>query len=156
MIRAGRQCGQFSRKVALMNSAQHFGHGDASFRAAGGQTGIFALVNAFFDRMGSDDRFSTIWEMHPDDKDTSRDKLSRFLCGWLGGPKLYNEKYGAIGIPRVHAHLPIGLEERDQWLTCMTETVEAQPFATEFKTYLMEQLFVPAEAVRRRCESSNT
>ncbi|MDH3718930.1 MAG: globin [Planctomycetota bacterium] len=81
----------------------------------------------------------------------SRDKLHLFLCGWLGGPKLYNEKYGAIGIPRVHAHLAIATDERDQWLTCMGESVAEQPFAADFKTYLMEQLYVPAEAVRRRC-----
>jgi hypothetical protein len=29
-----------------------------------------------------------------------------------------------------------------------------QPFAADFKEYLMEQLFVPAEAVRRRCENN--
>jgi hemoglobin len=88
--------------------------------------------------------------MHPDDKDISRDKLARFLCGWLGGPKLYREKYGSIGIPRVHQHLAIATAERDQWLICMGETVEEQAFGPSFKKYLMEQLFVPAEAVRRR------
>jgi len=134
-----------------MNSTHNYGTGDASFQAAGGEAGIFALVNNFFDRMGSDERFATIWRMHPDDKAVSRDKLARFLCGWLGGPRLYNEKYGAIGIPRVHAHLPIGMAERDRWLTCMSESVAEQPFTPEFKTYLMKQLFVPAEAVRRRC-----
>lgn len=128
-----------------------YGSCDASFQAAGGQLGIFKLVNDFFDRMGSDARFTTIWQLHPDDKATSRDKLARFLCGWLGGPKLYNEKYGAIGIPRVHAHLEIATDERDQWLTCMAESVAEQTFDPAFKTYLMEQLFVPAEAVRRRC-----
>ena len=133
-----------------MGVEQQFGVGDASFLAAGGQQGIFSLVGNFFDRMGSDERFATIWHMHPDDKDVSRDKLARFLCGWLGGPKLYNEKYGAIGIPRVHAHLDIKAPERDQWLTCMSESVAEQPFSPEFKAYLMEQLFVPAEAVRRR------
>ena len=133
-----------------MNSGQAFGSGDASFRAAGGEQGVFTLVNAFFDRMGSDKRFATIWQLHPENKDVSRDKLARFLCGWLGGPKLYNEKYGAIGIPKVHAHLAIATPERDQWLTCMSETVAEQPFDAEFKIYLMEQLFVPAEAVRRR------
>ena len=145
---------RISRKVALMESEQKYGVGDASFLAAGGQEGIFALVGNFFDRMGSDERFATIWHMHPDDKDVSRDKLARFLCGWLGGPKLYNEKYGAIGIPRVHAHLDIKTPERDQWLTCMSESVAEQSFAPEFKAYLMEQLFVPAEAVRRRVAMS--
>jgi len=139
-----------------MNSGQQYGIGDASFRAAGGQDGIFTLVDNFFDRMGNDQRFATIWNLHPDDKDVSRDKLASFLCGWLGGPKLYNEKYGAIGIPRVHAHLAIATPERDQWLTCMSESVAEQPFEPEFKTYLMEQLFVPAEAVRRRCAAQDS
>lgn len=133
-----------------MNSGQQYGIGDSSFRAAGGEAGIFNLVNDFFDRMESDERFSSIWHMHPDDKAMSRDKLARFLCGWLGGPRLYNEKYGAIGIPRVHAHLTIETPERDQWLTCMSESVAEQAYADDFKTYLMEQLFVPAEAVRLR------
>ena len=46
----------------------------------------------------------------------------------------------------------IATPERDQWLTCMRETVADQPFDSEFKLYLMEQLFVPAEGVRRRVE----
>lgn len=131
-----------------------YGTGDASFQAAGGEAGIRKLVDDFFDLMGSDARFATIYEMHPEDKDVSRDKLARFLCGWLGGPKLYHEKYGSIGIPRVHGHLAIATPERDQWLACMREAVEQQPFSDDFKQYLMEQLFVPAEAVRRRCEQT--
>lgn len=128
-----------------------FGTGDASFLAAGGAAGLRRLVDNFFDRMSTDPRFSAIYAMHPEDIDVSRDKLARFLCGWLGGPKLYHEKYGAIGIPRVHAHLRIATAERDEWLQCMAESVAEQPYADEFRTYLMEQLFVPAEAVRRRC-----
>ena len=102
--------------------------------------------------MGADKRFHTIWDMHPDDKEISRDKLHRFLCGWLGGPKLYREKYGSIGIPRVHAHLDVREAERDQWLTCMQESVDEQPWDDSFKEYLMGAFWVPAEAVRRRCQ----
>lgn len=132
------------------NDTQTFGIGDASFQAAGGEPGIRKLVADFYDRMGSDPRFTTIFKMHPDDLDVSRDKLARFLCGWLGGPKLYSEKYGSISIPRAHEHLAIATPERDQWLDCMREAVAAQSFAADFKQYLMEQLFVPAEGVRRR------
>lgn len=128
-----------------------YGKGDASFEAAGGEPGLRRLVDDFYDLMAADARFASIHRMHPDDNQTSRDKLARFLCGWLGGPKLYAQKYGAIGIPRVHAHLAIATDERDQWLTCMAESVDRQPFAANFKRYLLEQLFVPAEAVRRRC-----
>lgn len=131
------------------SSGQPYGTGDASYQAAGGESGLRRLVDTFFDRMGSDERFATIYALHPEDKAVSRDKLARFLCGWLGGPNLYNQKYGAIGIPRVHAHLAIATAERDQWLTCMAESVAEQPFAADFKKYLMEQLYVPAEAVRR-------
>ena len=128
-----------------------YGTADASFQAAGGEAGIRQLVDEFFDRLDADERFATIYAMHPEHKDVLRDKLARFLCGWLGGPKLYTEIYGAIGIPKVHAHLAIATSERDQWLTCMAETVELQPFAADFKKYLMEQLFVPAPAVRCPC-----
>lgn len=134
---------------------RQYGIGDASFQAAGGEAGIRKLVNDFYDRMGSDARFATIYHMHPDDKDVSRDKLARFLCGWLGGPRLFSEKYGSISLPRAHEHLAIATPERDQWLDCMHETVAEQPFATDFKKYLMQQLFVPAEAVRRRVEIMN-
>jgi len=60
---------------------------DTSYQAAGCEAGIRRLVDEFFDRMQSDERFQTIWNMHPEDKEVSRDKLARFLCGWLGGPK---------------------------------------------------------------------
>jgi hemoglobin len=130
----------------------NYGIEDVSFQAAGKEVGIRKLVDDFFARMGSDPRFETIYAMHPEDKEVSRDKLARFLCGWLGGPRLYQEKYGGISIPRVHEHLAIATPERDQWLTCMRETVAEQPFDAEFKTYLMQQLFVPAEGVRRRVE----
>ena len=130
-----------------------YGQGDASFQASGGETGIRALVDNFFDRMSSDLRFRTIHDLHPDDPEISRDKLARFLTGWLGGPKLYSEKYGSISIPRAHQHLPVHAEEKDQWLTCMAESIAEQPFRDDFKRYLLDALHVPAEGVRRRRET---
>ncbi|BFM18046.1 group II truncated hemoglobin [Maricurvus nonylphenolicus] len=127
-----------------------YGTDDASFQAAGGVEGIRKLVDAFYDAMEVLPEAKTIREMHPDDLTESRDKLARFLCGWLGGPKLYREKYGSIAIPRAHNHLDIGVDERDAWLLCMEKALEDQPFADDFKTYLLEQLFVPAERSRTR------
>ena len=88
--------------------------------------------------------------LHPSDLAQSRDKLSRFLCGWLGGPKLYQEKYGPIKIPRVHAHLNIGSRQRNAWLSCMQKALAMQPYAESFKKYLIEQLYVPGERSRTR------
>ena len=52
----------------------------------------------------------------------------------------YQEKYGSISIPSVHQHLNISETERDQWLTCMQESIEEQPYDSDFKEYLIKQL----------------
>jgi hemoglobin len=46
-----------------------------------------------------------------------------FLCGWLGGPPLYVEKYGHPRLRARHLPFPIGVGERDQWLACMTRAL---------------------------------
>ncbi|WP_036229043.1 group II truncated hemoglobin [Marinobacterium jannaschii] len=127
-----------------------YGSGDTSFQAAGGEDGIRRLVDAFYDQMEQLPQASKIRAMHPTQLNESRDKLARFLCGWLGGPKLYREKYGPIRIPAAHSHIDIGIEERDAWLLCMEKALQSQPYADGFKSYLMEQLFVPAERCRNR------
>ena len=127
-----------------------YGAGDTSYRAAGGEAGIRKLVDDFYDAMDRLSEAKKIRTMHPEDLTTSRDKLARFLCGWLGGPKLYAEKYGPINIPQAHKRFEIGSSERDAWLSCMKEALKNQPYAAEFKKYLLEQLYVPAERSRNR------
>ena len=127
-----------------------YGQHDSSFQAAGGFEGIKQLVDAFYDAMENLPLARTVREMHSSDHDESRDKLSRVLTGWLGGPKLFSEKYGPIRIPVAHRHLEIGPAERDAWLACMQIAVDAQPYAQDFRDYLMAQLYVPAERSRNR------
>lgn len=125
-----------------------YGVGDASYQAAGGEAGIRTLVDDFYEAMAQLPEAEKIRKMHPADLTISRDKLTLFLCGWLGGPRSYAQKYGPIRIPQVHSHLAIGRSERDAWLRCMQEALKAQPYAAEFKKYLLEQLYVPAERSR--------
>ncbi|HRF44795.1 MAG TPA: group II truncated hemoglobin [Candidatus Competibacteraceae bacterium] len=127
-----------------------YGVGDASYQAAGGEAGIRKLVNAFYDAMERLPEAENIRTMHPADLTLSRDKLTLFLCGWLGGPPLYGQTYGPIRIPQVHSHLEIGPSERDAWLRCMQEALKTQPYTTAFKNYLLEQLYIPAERSRNR------
>jgi len=127
-----------------------YGIGDASFQAAGGIEGVTRLVDEFYDQMCIRDEAKTIRSMHADDLSESREKLALFLSGWLGGPKLYREKYGPIRIPAAHSHLDIGIQERDAWLMCMQKALDVQPYQEDFKHYLLEQLFVPAERSRNR------
>lgn len=127
-----------------------YGQGDTSYQTAGGYDTIRVLVDHFYDTMDTLPQAESIRKMHPEDLTESRDKLARFLSGWLGGPKLYSEKYGSIRIPKAHAHLPIGSEERDAWLACMEKALTFMDYPQDFKTYLMAQLFVPAERCRTR------
>lgn len=131
------------------SSPPRYGEGDASFRAAGGEAGIRRLVDRFYEVMSERPDAARIRRMHPRDLSESRDKLARFLTGWLGGPKRYSEKYGSIRLPRAHARFAIGETERDAWLDCMAEALADQPLAEEFKRYLLRELAVPAERIRR-------
>jgi hemoglobin len=125
-----------------------YGDGDASFRAAGGEVGIRRLVDRFYDLMEQRPDAQRVRKMHPRDLTISRDKLSRFLCGWLGGPKRFSEKYGPIQIPKAHLRFPIAEAERDAWLACMQAALVDQPMAEDFKAYLIRELGVPAERIR--------
>lgn len=127
-----------------------FGQADTSFQAAGGYDGLTRLCTAFYDAMETLPAARKIRQMHPADLTESVEKLARFLSGWLGGPKLYREKYGPIRIPAAHAHLDIGPDERDAWLLCMETALQTQPYSDDFKAYLLEQLFIPAERSRTR------
>jgi len=127
-----------------------YGEEDTSFQAAGGFDGIKQLVDAFYYAMEGLPQARTVREMHNPNLEESRDKLTRFLCGWLGGPKLFSEKYGPIRIPVAHRHLSIGPAERDAWLACMQIAVDSQPYPQPFRDYLMAQLYVPAERSRNR------
>src|SRR3546814_418945 len=81
-----------------------------------------------------------IRDMHPKDIDVIRRKLTYFLCGWLGGPRLYAEHYGGISIPGFHPPLPIGESERDALLLFMEHAIAKQPYDYPFNDYLLSQL----------------
>ena len=127
-----------------------YGTQDASYQAAGQFEGLQKLVDAFYDFMDTLPEAKRIRDMHPQDLTESRDKLARFLAAWTGGPKLFHEKYGPISIPAAHSHLDIGEAERDAWLLCMEKALAQQPYADDFKHYLLTQLAVPAERCRTR------
>lgn len=126
-----------------------FGLMDNSFQSAGKYEGIKQLVDYFYDAMAEQSVAQKIHAMHTDADLVRRDKLTRFLCGWLGGPRLFAESYGPINIPKVHAHLNVTESERDAWLFCMHKALERMPYDEEFKVYLLDQLKVPAERIRQ-------
>jgi hemoglobin len=95
-----------------------------AFDAVGGANAVRTLIDRFYDLMDLEPAFAGIRALHPSALDGSRDKLYWFLSGWLGGPDLYQQRFGH---PRLRArHLPyeIGMAERDQWMACMGQAME--------------------------------
>lgn len=119
------------------------------YQAAGELAGIIKLVDEFYRNMDTLPEAETIRNMHPPDLAESRKKLTYFLCGWLGGPRLFQEHYGPISIPGAHKRFPIGYEERDAWLLCMQRAIAVQPYSDQLKDYLLAALSIPAERVRQ-------
>ena len=131
-----------------------YGNGSATYDAAGGLEGLKKLVSDFYQVMSDNPDYKIIRDMHPKDLTISEDKLVCFLSGWTGGERLFAKKYGQISIPQVHSHLVIGEAERDMWLNCMREALDKQDYPNDFKTYLLEQPWVPAERIRMVCEKN--
>ena len=69
------------------------------YRAAGELAGITSLFDAFYANMDTFPEARVIRTMHPEDLTESRKKLTYFLCGVLGGPRLLIEHYGGINRP---------------------------------------------------------
>jgi hemoglobin len=124
-----------------------FGVGDASFQAAGGEAGIEHLVEDFYRIMDETEAAVCVRRLYPQDLSDSRERLAAFLSGWLGGPRRYAEKFGSINIPQLHTRWAVGEAERDAWLACMALAIARQRYTTDFSSYLLAQLRVPAERI---------
>jgi hemoglobin len=99
---------------------------DRLFRAVGGEDGVRRLVDRFYDLMDSLPEAAGIRAQHPPSLDESRDKLSWFLTGWLGGPQHYVQRFGHPRLRARHLRVAIGAAERDQWMLCMRRALEEQ------------------------------
>ena len=98
---------------------------ESLYQRIGGEAGLVAFVDRFYQAMASDPEAAPIWRMHPADLDELKDKLVAFLSGFVGGPPLYPQRYGPPFMRARHLHLPIGVEERDMWLKCAAAAIEA-------------------------------
>ena len=84
----------------------------------GGADGVRRLTTRFYDLMDELPEAAACRAIHPADLSASREKLFEYLSGWLGGPPLFTDKYGAPMLRRRHFGPSIGKPEADGWLAC--------------------------------------
>ncbi len=121
-----------------------------AFEWVGGEAAVRCLVDRFYDLMDLEPAYAGIRALHPQDMVESRNKLYWFLCGWLGGPSLYVERFGH---PRLRArHLPyaIGMSERDQWMACMLQAMREQGLPDNLIERLLESFYNTADWMRNK------
>ena len=116
----------------------------------GGDAGVRALVDAFYDRMDLEEPFAGIRALHHATLDGARDKLYWFLSGWLGGPQHYVERFGHPMLRARHLPFAIASAERDAWLACMRMALDDVDTPHELVEPLMKAFHGTADWMRNR------
>lgn len=122
------------------------------YELIGGEAGVRALVDKFYDLMDSAPEAAQIRAIHPKSLKQSREKLFMFLSGWTGGPQLYMEKYGHPALRMRHAPFSIGTLERNQWIWCMHRALDEGPFEPTVVEYLKTRFAEVADFLKNRIE----
>lgn len=122
------------------------------YELIGGEAGLRALVDRFYDLMDSSPEASTIRALHPKSLKQSREKLFMFLSGWSGGPSLYIERFGHPRLRQRHMPFSVGAVERDQWLWCMNKVLDESQIDPRLVEYLKGRFAETAEFIRNREE----
>ena len=120
------------------------------FERLGGEAGVRALVDRFYDLMDLEPAYAGLRQLHPSTLDGSRDKLFWYLCGWLGGPNHYIDRFGHPMLRARHLPFAIGVAERDQWMACMVQAMGEVGVEIGLAEKLGEAFFGTADWMRNQ------
>ena len=89
-------------------------------------------------------------ELHPGDLTDIKEKLFKYFSGWFGGPPLFVNEYGHPRLRARHLHVPVGAEERDQWLKCMTTALQQMNLDADLYQDLINKIAPMADHMRNQ------
>jgi hemoglobin len=119
-----------------------------AFEWIGGEEKVKALAERFYDLMDLEHGDAQLRATHGTELDRARQNLFWFLCGWLGGPQYYTERFGHPRLRMRHMPFRIGIAERDQWLACMDQAMGEVGVPPELRTRLNQAFFQTADWMR--------
>ena len=122
----------------------------SAFELLGGEPAVRALVDRFYDLMDLEPAYAALRAVHGSTLEDARDKLFWFLCGWLGGPQYYVERFGHPRLRARHLPFPIGIRERDQWLACMSQAMREREVDPVLAERLAQAFFGTADWMRNK------
>jgi len=121
----------------------------SAYEMLGGETVLRRLVQRFYEVMDTLPEAKPLRDMHPD-LPRAEEKLFMFLSGWLGGPGLYEEKFGHPRLRARHLSFKIDKPERDQWMICMMHAVEDVGIQDPLRSELLSALLNLADHMRNQ------
>jgi hemoglobin len=121
---------------------------DTPFEWIGGEAKVHALVERFYDLMDLEPKYAELRAAHGSHLERARQNLFWFLCGWLGGPQHYTDRFGHPRLRMRHMPFKIGIVERDQWLQCMDQAMGEVGVDETLRTRLKESFFQTADWMR--------
>ena len=74
--------------------------------------------------------------MLPRNTTKTREKFFMYLSGWMGGPPLYEMKWGHPQLRRRHFPFKIGEYEAQEWMRCMRLAIGEVGLAEPLRSYL--------------------
>ena len=118
------------------------------FEWIGGEDRIKAVIDRFYDLMDLETGYAALRTAHGNTLAGARDKLFWFLCGWMGGPQHYTERFGHPMLRARHMPFKIGILERDQWLACMNQAMTETGVDEALRTRLAASFLQTADWMR--------
>src|SRR6478735_11812780 len=146
-----RSDGRPDRYSSFMRSDSAAGpRASTPYELLGGDVGIRALVDRFYDFMDSSAEASTVRALHAASLKASRDKLYLYLSYWTGGPQTYIEQRGHPMLRARHLPFTISSRERNEWLWCMDRALDEHHMPAELREQLRERLHGLADHMRNQ------
>ena len=118
------------------------------FEWIGGEEKVKALVDRFYDLMDLEPGYKELRAAHGTELERARQNLFWFLCGWLGGPQHYTDRFGHPRLRMRHMPFKIGIIERDQWLACMDQAMGEVGVPQDLRVRLRDSFFQTADWMR--------
>jgi len=133
------------------DAAHPWGEAPTPYEEIGGAERVRGLAEAFYDVI--EEESPTLRAMLPASTRNTRQKFFMYMSGWLGGPSLYEEKWGHPRLRMRHLPFSIGGEEAAEWLRCMRIAMTRAGIAEPLRSFLDERLAQLALHMRNRDDS---
>jgi len=92
----------------------------------GGEPAVRALVERFYNIIETAPEGAGLLNLHFQGHGLAHVRLEQFdfLCGFFGGRRTYAERHGHMNLRALHAHVPIRMQDAEDWLRCMARALD--------------------------------